>query len=99
MRTAHFWPISKYFRYELGLSSDGKYYLVDMGVPFISWFFWLYYFLAPMHCYPISDETAKKLLPKHPQSDILNSWEAVSASWLVQFFDGRMVSCPSNGSS
>ncbi|ARY92229.1 MULTISPECIES: DUF443 family protein [Lacticaseibacillus] len=61
MTTIQFRPIYKYFRYEMGVASDGNHYLIDMGNPFMAWFFYPYSFIAPMCCYLISDEVARNL--------------------------------------
>jgi uncharacterized membrane protein (TIGR01218 family) len=57
-----FQPIYKNFRYEVARTDSGEYYLVDMGVPLLSWFILVYSYLLPRRCYPISNETATILL-------------------------------------
>lgn len=57
-----FQPIYRNFRYEVAKTETDKYYLVDMGVPFISWFILTYSYMFSRRCYPISSKTAKLLL-------------------------------------
>lgn len=63
-----FQPLFKNYRYEVVQTETNEYYLVDMGVPFISWFIYLYSYFLPRRCYPISSETAKLLLDQEPAS-------------------------------
>lgn len=66
--TVRFQVIYKNFRYEIAQTNTGDFYLVDMGLPVIAWFIYLYGYFFPRRCYPISKKTAKLLLDQKKTS-------------------------------
>lgn len=62
--------VDKSYRYEIAETSDGEVYLVDMGLPVISWLFWVFHYIIPKRCYPISNETAKIIAAKRKASNV-----------------------------
>ncbi|OLS09965.1 hypothetical protein AUQ39_04875 [Lacticaseibacillus casei] len=62
MIKVEFQIVYKGFRYEIAETDSDEFYIVDMGIPIVTWFLWMYSYFRPRKCYSISHETAKTVL-------------------------------------
>ncbi|WP_171025033.1 DUF443 family protein [Lacticaseibacillus zeae] len=87
MGDIHFKYVHRMIRYEVAETDSGDYYLVDMGVPFLSCFWHLYSFFSPRKCFAISKENAEKLTQQSISLSATILTAGILSTLVIRFID------------